>query len=232
MMKQLLFVIILLILGFNTIAQENRPKLKLGVLGGFATYSFENLKDMNNEIINQLPFDVAVIDNFPSRFYFGGHALIRVASWYSVGPAYEFHSTGSRVGASDYSGFYHFDQILSTHQLGIENEICISKNIKPAVFIEVSGGVNFSSWKMEELLDVGEEKQEDKSHYDAVKPFVYPAMKISYPVYKDFSAFAKAGYLFDLGGKYHLSGNKDYQSSIKVPWSGFRISVGLEFEIN
>lgn len=232
MMKKLFFQLIILALGFNTLAQESRPKLKLGAFGGFANYSFENLEKLNDEVINQLPFDVVVIDNFPSRIFFGGHVLIRVANWYSVGPAFEFHSTGSRVGASDYSGSYHFDQILSTHQLGIENEIRISKNIKPAVFIEISGGVNFSSWKMEEVLDIGEEKQEDKSSYDAVKPFVYPAMKIAYPVYKDFSAFAKAGYLFDLGGKYHLSGNKDYQSTLKIPWNGLRLSLGLEFKID
>lgn len=40
--------------------------------------------------------------------------------------------------------------------------------------------------------------------------------------------FAKAGYLFDLGGKYHLSSSKDYKSSQKIPWSGFRVSFGLE----
>lgn len=231
MMKKLFFLIIILGLTFCVAAQESRPKLKLGVFGGFATYSFEKLEDMNDEVMNQLPFDVALIDNFPSRFYFGGNVLIRVASWYSVGPAYEFHSTGSRVGAKDYSGSYHFDQILSTHQLGIENEIRISGETKTAVFLNLSGGVNFSTWKMEEILTVGEEKQEDKYEYDAIKPFVYPEVKISYPVYKDFSAFAKAGYLFDLGGKYHLSGNKDFQSTVKIPWSGFRVSLGLEFEI-
>ena len=52
----------------------------------------------------------------------------------------------------DYSGIYHFDQILSAHQLGLENEICISKSIKPAVFLYVSGGVNFSTWKTEEKI--------------------------------------------------------------------------------
>ena len=231
MMKQLFFLIIILVLVFTTTAQESRPKLKLAAFGGFATYSFEKPEDINDEVINQLPFDVAVIDNFPSRFYFGGNVLIRLADWYSVGPAYEFHSTGSRVGAKDYSGSYHFDQILSTHQLGIENEVRISGKTKTAVFLNLSGGVNFSGWKMEEILTVGEDKQEDKSEYSAIKPFVYPSVKLTYPVYKEFLVFAKAGYLFDLGGKYHLSGNKDFQSTVKIPWSGFRVSLGLEFEI-
>lgn len=231
-MKQLVFLISILILGFSTIAQEKLPKLKLGVFGGFATYSFENLENLNNEATAQLPFDVAVIDNFPSRPYFGGHILVRLADWYHIGPAYEFHSTGSRIGARDYSGSYHFDQILSTHQLGIENEARIISGNKPSVFLNINGGVNFSEWKMEKILNIGEEKQEDKSEFVAIKPFVYPAVKVSFPVYRNFSVFARAGYLFDLGGKYHISGNKDYQSTLKVPWSGFRFSLGLEFENN
>lgn len=230
-MKKLFFLIIILVLVFTTTAQESRPKLKLAAFGGFATYSFEKPEDINDEVMNQLPFDVAVIDNFPSRFYFGGNVLIRLADWYAVGPAYEFHSTGSRVGARDYSGSYQFDQILSTHQLGIENEIRISGESKTSVFLILNGGVNFSSWKTEEILTLGEEKQEDKSEYSAIKPFVYPSVKVSYPVYKQFLVFAKAGYLFDLGGKYHLSENKDYQSALKIPWNGLRFSLGLEFEV-
>lgn len=230
-MKKLFFLIITLVFVFATTAQESRPKLKLAAFGGFATYSFEKPEDINDEVMNQLPFDVAVIDNFPSRFYFGGNVLIRLADWYAVGPAYEFHSTGSRVGARDYSGSYQFDQILSTHQLGIENEIRISGESKTSVFLILNGGVNFSSWKTEEILTIGEEKQEDKSEYSAIKPFVYPSVKVSYPVYKQFLVFAKAGYLFDLGGKYHLSENKDYQSALKIPWNGLRFSLGLEFEV-
>lgn len=231
MMKQLFFLIIISVVVFNAAAQESRQKLKLGAFGGFASYSFTNLKDVNNEVINQLPFDVAVIDNFPSRFYFGSHALICVANWYAVGPAYEFHSTGSRIGARDYSGSYQFDQILSSHQLGIENEFQISVGHKPAVFLDISGGANFSIWKLEEILTVGEENQKDKNEYTATKPFVYPSFKLSYPVYNGFIVYTKSGYLFDLGGKYHLSEDNKSKSTLKIPWNGFRISFGLEFEV-
>lgn len=224
-------VILVLAFLFATVvySQDEKSLLKLGLTGGFGGYSYENLSDINEAVINQLPFDAAVIDNFPDRFYFGGVALIRIANWYWAGPSYQFHSTGSRVGAKDYSGSYHFDQILSAHQLGLENEIRISKSRKPAIFLDISGGVNFSTWETEEVLEISGETNEDRSEYVAVKPFVLPAFKISFPVYKNFSVTAQAGYLFDLGGKYHLSGNKDYQSNLKIPWSGYRFSFGLEY---
>jgi hypothetical protein len=227
------FLILVSAFLFTTVvySQDEKSLLKLGLTGGFGGYSFEKLSDINDEVINQLPFDEAVIDNFPDRFYFGGLALIRVANWYWAGPSYQYHSTGSRVGAKDYSGSYYFDQILSTHQLGLENEIRISKGLKPAIFLDISGGVNFSTWKMEEVLEISGERDEEQSEYVAIKPFVLPALKISYPVYKDFTVSAQAGYLFDLGGKYHLSGNKDYQSTLKIPWSGYRFSLGLEYNV-
>jgi hypothetical protein len=230
-MKRYLILVLAFIFATAVYSQDEKSLLKLGLTGGFGGYSFENLEDINDAVINQLPFDAAVIDNFPDRFYFGGVALMRIANWYWAGPSYQFHTTGSRVGVKDYSGSYHFDQILSAHQLGLENEIRISKTMKPAVFLDISGGVNFSAWKTEEVLEISGEKDVDRSEYVAVKPFVLPAFKISYPVYKNFTAAAQAGYLFDLGGKYHLSGHKDYQSALKIPWSGYRISIGIQYNV-
>jgi len=228
-MKRALILVLAFLFVFTVYSQDEKSFLKLGLTGGYAGYSFEKLSNINDAVINQLPFDAAVIDNFPDRFYFGGVALIRVANWYWAGPSYQYHSTGSRVGAKDYSGSYYFDQILSAHQLGIENEIRISKTMRPAIFLDISGGVNFSTWKTEEVLEISGERDEDQSEYVAIKPFVLPALKISYLVYKDFSVTAQAGYLFDLGGNYHLSGNKDYQSTLKIPWSGYRFSLSLEY---
>ena len=230
-MKRSLILVLAFLFATEVYSQDEKSLLKLSLTGGFGGYSFEKLSDINDAVINQLPFEAAVFDNFPDRFYFGGVALIRVANWYWAGPSYHYHSTGSRVGAKDYSASYHFDQILSTHQLGLENEIRISKTMKPVVFLNICGGVNFSTWKTEEVLEISGEKDEDLAEYVAVKPFVLPAFKISYPVYKNLSVAAQAGYLFDLGGKYHLSGNKDYQSTLKIPWSGYRFSIGLEYNV-
>lgn len=228
-MKRALILVLAFLFAIVVYSQDEKSFLKLGLTGGFGGYSYEKLSDINDAVINQLPFGAAVIDNFPDRFYFGGNALIRIANWYCAGPSYQYHSTGSRVGAKDYSGSYHFDQIISAHQLGLENEIRISKSLKPGVFFDISGGVNFSTWKTEGILEISGEKDEDRAEYVAVKPFVLPAFKISYPVYKNFTVAAQAGYLFGLGGKYHLSGNKDYQSTLKIPWSGYRFSLSLEY---
>ncbi len=234
-MKQLLIFITIILIGVHGVAQEptqKSPKIKIGGFAGYGFYSFDNLESTNKEIINQLAFDATVIDNFPAQIFSGGYILINIADWYSVGPSYEFHSTGSRIGAKDYSGSYHFDQILSTHQIGIENVVRISNGIKPAFSINLAGGVNFSSWNMEEEFKIAEETQTDENKFVAIKPFVYPSLKLEYPVFPNFNVFGKVGYLFDVGGKYHLSGNKDYQSTLKVLWSGFRISMGIEFAVD
>lgn len=228
--KKILIILFVFSVVFGK-AQENLPKLKVEIAGGFSTYSFENLERLNTEVAENLPFGTAVVDNFPYRIFYGGSVLLRLADWYSAGPAYEFHTTGSRIGARDYSGSYSFDQILTTHQLGLENEIKVSMGIKPAVFLDLTGGVNFSSWKMEEMLDLTEEFQEDKNEFSAIKPFVYPAVKLSFPVYAQLSVLLKAGYLFDVGGKYKNTENRDFQSTQKIPWNGFRVSLGVSWRV-
>lgn len=35
----------------------------------------------------------------------------------------------------------------------------------------------------------------------------------------------------NLGGSYRLSGNKDYKSTLKISWSGYRFSIGLEYYV-
>jgi hypothetical protein len=230
-MKRYLIFVLVFLFASAVYSQDEKSLLKLGLTGGYAGYSFEKLEDINDAVIEQMPFDSEIIDNFPDRFYFGGTALIRIANWYWAGPSYQYHTTGSRVGAMDYSGSYHFDQILSAHQLGLENEIRISKSLKPAIFLDISGGVNFSNWKMDEVLEISGETEQEQSEYVAIKPFVLPALKISYPVYNNFSVAAQAGYLFDFGGNYHLSGNKDYKSTLKIPWSGYRFSIGVEYNV-
>ena len=51
-------------------------------------------------------------------------------------------------------------------------------------------------------MEISGETDEDLAEYLAVKTFVLPSLKISYPIYKNFTVAAQAGYLFDLGGKY------------------------------
>lgn len=227
-----IFIFAILFFALQTSAQETAPLFKIGGTGGFGFYGFNDLKEANDNVISTLPFETRVIDDFPARGFFGGYALLRITDWFWTGPSYEFHSTGSRIGAKDYSGSYHFDQILSTHQLGIQNEVRISSGTAPAISVELTGGLNFSQWNMDELLKVGEETQKDNQDWQAMKPFVMPAFKVSYPLVSGFVAFARAGYLFDLGGKFHLAASKDYESAQKVPWSGFRISAGLEFMVS
>ena len=65
-------LLLIVFLGFNSFAQEEGLKFRFGVSGGIATYSFENLEDVNKGVIERMPFDVAVVDNFLSHFILEG----------------------------------------------------------------------------------------------------------------------------------------------------------------
>jgi hypothetical protein len=84
-MKQYIILLLALFSAFAVYSQDEKSFLKLGFTGGYGEYTFEKTENINDAVIEQLHFDAAVIDYFPSRFYFGGTALIRFANWYRAG---------------------------------------------------------------------------------------------------------------------------------------------------
>lgn len=229
-MQKAITTIIAVFLGCNLLFAQDAaiaPRYKIGLTGGLAVYFVNELKDINTQVINGSPFNLKTVNNFPPTFFYGGFILNRMGNRIYFGPSYSFYTNGSRLGIKDYSGSYQFDQILSTHSPGGQFEFLLHSKNKYFIIFETTAGVHFATWKMNELLKVGDEKVADEQKLQAVKPFVYPAFKIAVPVYRRLQVALKAGYSFDLAGKYKTGNMK---SNIKAPFSGPRISVNLEQE--
>ena len=227
-MQKAIVTIIAVFMGCNILLAQNAgitSRYKIGLTGGLAVYFVNELKDINTQLINKSPFDLKTVNNFPPTFFYGGFILNRMGNRMYFGPSYSFYTTGSRLGVKDYSGSYQFDQILTAHSLGGQFEILLHTKNKSQIFFETTAGAHFATWKMNELLKVGDEKVSDEQKLQAVKQFVYPAIKIAVPVYGRLQVALKIGYSFDLAGKYKTGNIK---SNTKASFSGPRISVVLE----
>lgn len=208
---------------------EAHSAYKIGITGGVALFSESDLKKVNTEVAQNLPFDVQTINNFPPYFCYGGYILVRLSHSVSIGPSYQYCTTGSRLGAKDYSGTYSFDQIIAAHSIGVQSEVLLTKIGKPLVFFETVAGIRLASWKLKEKLEIDDQEESDSEKLSAVKPFVFPGIKISWPVVRNLAISAKAGYSIDLGGKFSLSNNSDDKSETKVSFSGPRLSLAFEY---
>jgi len=121
-MQRLFLVLIFFLSGLQTLraqTNEKQDNIKYGITGGVAFFSESYLKQINIDVIKNLPFNVQTINNFPPTICYGGYILTPLGSRISLGPSYQFYTTGSRLGAKDYSGSYTFDQIISAHSLGL-----------------------------------------------------------------------------------------------------------------
>lgn len=230
MYKILVFLLLSFAFQSTSKAQDKlaRP-FKIGITGGVAFFFEDDLKDINSKVKQDLPFTVETINNFPPSLCYGGYFLVPVSSGLSVGPSYQFYTTGSRLGAKDYSATYSFDQTISAHSLGIQFEFLLTKNIFPAVYFESTAGVHLASWKLKEKITTEAELSADKQKADAVKPYLYPGFKFSWPLNSSFGIAVKAGYSFDLGGKFSFDNYPDAQSDTKVSFSGPRLTAAFEF---
>jgi hypothetical protein len=228
-MQKIFITIVVFIYGFNILFAQDEVEMqqfKVGLTGGLAVFSVHDLKEINTGVINTSPFDLQTVNNFPPTLFYGGFILNRMGKRIYFGPSYSFYTTGSRLGIKDYSGSYRFDQVLSAHSLGGQFEFLLSAKNKMNIYFEPTAGAHFATWKMDELLKVGDEKVSDEQTLKAVKPFIYPAFKITVPVYGHLKVALKAGYSFDLAGKYKKGNMK---AETKVPFSGPRISAIMEY---
>jgi len=232
MIRKILLLIIMLAFAYTSGAQTedwHKSDIKIGINGGGAWLFQNDLRKINRDTGNMLPFATQTIDDFPPYFTYGGQILVTLSGWLALGPCYQYYTTGSRIGARDYSATYSFDQIISSHSPGLVAEIALAKSPFYSAFFELTGGLNVASWKMEEKLVAGEEKDSDQRKMSALRPFIYPGFKVAYPLSKSLGIFFKAGYSADLGGKYSLDSYPGGKIDQRASFSGIRAMVGLDF---
>lgn len=216
---------------------EGLPQVSFGVFGGLGTYKMDNLKEINKLQATSLPIKTVTVDNFNPGFYIGTSANLELSGQFVLGLSYQYNTTGSRIGQKDYSGYYAYDQIVNGHFIGIEPETIIGSNNFMTASVSIVTGVSFTNLKMSETLSISEQKQVSSESFAAASVYLYPAVKLCIPAFKMISGTVSLGYLYDIGGKVHIKGNKDAviginDSPVETGWTGLRITAGLRFDFN
>ena len=241
MFMKRLYTLILILFSIQAllVAQSNEteaigtiPPFKIGITTGAAFFNETDLEKINADLVQSMPFKVETIDNFPPYRSFGGYILTPLAEKIWFGLSYQYYTTGSRLGAKDFSASYSFDQIISSHSLGFLADFTLLKIKKAELFFETTAGVHFATWKIEENLNMGEQIEKSVEQLKATIPFVYPGLKLSYPITKNVGIAVLGGYSLDIYEKYHLESNNKAKPDKQASFSGARLSVALEFQLN
>ncbi len=223
---------IYIIFSLKLSAQFDPEKIKLGIHSGFSFFVQEDLKSINQEFKKQLPFETEIIDDFKPVLYFGGYSQYELLNRFALGPVYEYHYTGSRLGARDYSGIFSFDQYIKSHQIGMKFSYSLITELQKAFIFELNTGINFTRWKTDSKLEIGEDGeflQQDKDNFTGKSWNVTPAIKYIYRITTPVSLFGNLAYSFDLARKYTYEEDKSLDITKAPRWSGLKVSIGVEF---
>jgi hypothetical protein len=217
-------------------AQVSPARLSFSVSASYGSFNMEHLKDINEELVRQLPFNVKSVDNFNPRFYFDGSLQTTLFSKMVLGINYQYYTTGSRIGQKDYSGHYTFDLIANGHYAGLEPGVILSNKKVICIIASVKCGALFTGIEMNEDFEVGEIKSTDFQDLKAFSIGITPTIKATIPIIRPLRCSLSLGRMIDTGGKLHLPDDKDAvlminNSKVKTGWSGWRIAIELNIDI-
>lgn len=229
-MKKII-VLLFILTSLQLSAQKNEERIKIGGGAGYSFFKQDDLKSINKNIITQLPFDANIIDDFGPSIFFGAYAMYSLKNRFHIGPAYEYHYSGSRLGIKDYSGTFSFDQYIHNHQIGLKVDYSLFLQPKTAFKIELDAGANLTDWKMESKLIVGDNdySEQQQEHLKGLSWYVSPVLKNDFCLLPQLYLVGTIGYIFDLFKNYHLVG-KNAVDVVETPnWSGLKMYLGFEF---
>ena len=217
-MKKMMFSLFLLMVCTWTYAQ----KWETGVKAGFSTFAMKDLKSDLERSIQDLPFEARIVTEFPSWFSFGGYLRCGLGI-YSLGFEYDYNSTASRISTSDYSGSYHFDELLSGHAFGMINAFRILRLGHFDAELSLNIGYLYTSMKTEEYLEALGTVIEFDNFYYSDSYYIKPGLIVSYS-WRFLKFGAEFGYLWDKKGEI----KSDSVTLIKpytTDWTGFRAEI-------
>ena len=231
-MKIIQILPVLLILVFPGYSQD----ISLGMKTGIGSYSMSALKDINQNVINNLPFDAKAVENFPAYWYFGP-VITKTQRNYTFGLIYAYQSTGSRVSGKDYSGEYRFDMITNANSLSLYYGIKLWSHEKVSFSVYSTVGTYFSTLKLNEYFIVLDNVLTNQAYkFIATNYNIEPGVEFGYNI-KFIKLCLNLGYSALLGGDYfYTDDNKDHtlmnpknQKAIKPDWNGIRAGAALYF---
>jgi hypothetical protein len=215
----------LILLCSEAVAQNVSAEFQAGT----GTYSMNDLKDLNRVIKENLPFNTKIVADFPPFLNYAACIKLQMNSA-SLGLAYYFQTTGSRISGKDYSGEYYFDMTVNGHAPGVFSEIMFSSDTRVNFSVLSVFGVLFSSLKMHEYLTVLDTDATDDTYRFKSRNFYFePGFCINYPV-RSLKFGINAGYLVQFGnGSFRNSensgsylANPQTGDAVRPGWSGLR----------
>jgi hypothetical protein len=206
---------------------------------GYGFYALKDLKDYQLEMVkSHSPLSIEAVEKFPSYFNYSFSFEYILNAKNIIGVNAAFCTTGGRNHLADYSGQYKFDMIINGYRIGFQYRNIHSIYNKIGIYGQIRSGSIFSVLKTNESFIVNNvDPLVQNQTFNSISYFGEPSFGILYSIRQKILIDVSIGYQFDTNGKFHLKKDKNIElknasgESVFVNWSGFRISLGLSFDL-
>lgn len=233
-MNRIKNILLLILISFCSIAYSQ--DIELGIQSGIGTYDMKDLKGLTDVVFKSLPFQVKMISNYPSYFYYKPTFLLSFNK-FSIGLQASYYSTGSRISSKDYSGEYLFDTRTNCIAPSVYVDYSLFRLFEKCnVSLYSEGGVTFSQLSLKEDLTVVNENLTNSSYaFKSRNYYIEPGLKLEYQLSQLMNIGLNAGYFAQFGkndfesDKNEVLNNRN--ETIGPDWSGLRVGLSLSVSL-
>jgi hypothetical protein len=212
-------------------------KLYIGVGGGLGTFKMDKTREFNQTVMEYLPFDTKLTDDFPPYFLYKAEILYCFPKILSVGLNTTATSTGSRVCLSDYSGSYTFDNLQKAYMVGIKLMAGMFPAKKNGICFSVEGGMAMSFLSLKENIAVYNETENTITKCNSTGFYLQPGIDFYWHIVPRIMIGGNLSYFKGFNTNYHLKGDKEQtlhntitNEPVGPQWDGIRASIVLYYQ--
>lgn len=228
-------LIILFSLGSFTFvgAQNNVSAHKTGISASFgaASFSMDDMKYLQENILESYPLEGAVISSFPPYFSGSAYVVHQFLTNLRAGAGYTYTTTGGRSDYTDYSGSVETNMTAISHRLGVSVNYSIIGNNRLDLSLYGKADANFTSIDISSTIYVAGYKNGVQNKYKSLSPNLSAGLELLYML-KDAAFGIEGGYLVDTTGdlsnkasETDLLDPNDRQRILTSDWTGWRLGI-------
>lgn len=222
---------LVLLLALGVLSGANAQRTGLSASFGGATFAMDDMKYMQEYILDSYPLEGAVMSSFPPYFTSTFQVVHEFLTHLRGGAGYSYSSTGGRTDYSDYTGNVETNILAVSHRFGVSVNYSILGGDRLDLSVYGKLDANLSFVDITSNIYVLGFSNGIQNRYKSLSPSGSAGLELLYS-FRDLAFGIDAGYLVDLPGDLR---NRDTDSDFLDPndrqrvltsdWSGWRISI-------
>lgn len=191
---------------------------------GYGTYQLDDVKKMQDRMIQFDNLGLKVTDRFPG-YITHSFAIGYMLGNHHFGGNFSYLTTGGRLHRSDYSGSYTVDMMINGYRIGTFYRNYINTGFSPLqIYLQISEGLMSTDLLIEEKVSIYNESAEESITLQGIGIFVEPTIGVKYRITDRLLFAIGCGYQADIFGELKYSG---HSTSNVAHWNGLRLYGGL-----